>query len=110
MPLPQDSLARQQAAIFDVLGEPATWTGAAGPVRVKRREADEIIRSDFSDLVGTGRAIMVRKSEVPAPVEGDQVQILDDAGNALADAKFAVNGEPKLDRRGNWHCPVEPVA
>jgi hypothetical protein len=110
MPLPQDVLTRQQDAIFRVLGEAAQWQGVADPVRVRRREADETIRTDFSDLIGTGRTIIVRKAEVPAPVEGDQVQILDDAGDPLADALFELAGEPQLDRRGNWHCPVKPVA
>ena len=109
MPLPQDVLARQQDAIFRVLGEDAQWDNVAGSVRVMRREADETIRSDFSELIGTGRTIKVRKSDVPAPAEGQQVQILDANGDPAADALFEVAGEPQLDRRGVWHCPVRPA-
>jgi hypothetical protein len=69
MPLPQDALTRQQAAIFDVLGEDADWE-SVGVVRVKRREADESIRTDYSELVGPGLTIKVRKSEVDAPALG----------------------------------------
>lgn len=107
MPIPRAALLRQQDAIFRVHGEDAAWTGIADPVRVVRREADESIRSDFSELIAAGATIKVRKSEVPAPAEGDQVQILDADGNAVTDALFEVNGEPKADRRGNWHCPVK---
>jgi hypothetical protein len=76
MPLPQDALTRQQAAIFDVLGEDADWE-TIGIVRVKRREADESIRTDYSELVGPGLTIKVRKSDVAAPAVGQSVQILD---------------------------------
>jgi hypothetical protein len=110
MPLPQDVLNRQQAAIFDVLGEDAEWQGVSGPVRVIRREADENIRTDYSDLLDTGRVIKVRKSEVSAPAEGQQVQILDANGDPVADALFQVDREPMLDRRGVWTCPVKPAA
>jgi hypothetical protein len=111
MPLPQDVLARQQDAIFRVLGEDATWSNIDGTVRVERREADESIRTDYSELVDTGRSIKVRKSEVPAPAIGDQVQILDATGNPVTDdGLFEVSGEPKLDRRQVWTCPVKTVA
>jgi hypothetical protein len=110
MPLPQDALTRQQAAIFRVLGEDATWSGAPGTVRVNRREADESVRTDYSELVGPGRTIKVRKSEVPAPSIGNEVQILDADGNPVADdGLFEVSGEPMLDRRGVWTCPVTIV-
>jgi hypothetical protein len=52
----------------------------------------------------------VRKSEVEAPAVGDQVQILDEAGDPVADALFEVDGEPMLDRRGVWTCPVKIAA
>jgi hypothetical protein len=110
MPLPQAALERQQDAIFRVHGTDAAWAGIASTVRVKLNEADETIRSDYSELIGTGRTIKVRKSEVPAPVAGDQVQLLDDNGDPVADALFDVAGEPMLDRRGVWTCPVNPAA
>lgn len=106
MPLPQAALQRQQDAIFRVHGEDAAWDGVAATVRVIRREADESIRSDYSELVATGRTIRVRKSEVAAPAEGQQLQVLDAAGDPVADGLFEVTGEPQLDRRGVWHCPV----
>jgi hypothetical protein len=106
MPLPQDALIRQQAAIFDVLGEDADWENE-GIVRVKRREADESIRTDYSELVGPGLTIKVRKSDVAAPAVGQSVQILDAIGDPVSGALFEVAGEPMLDRRGVWTCPVK---
>lgn len=106
MPLPQAILARQQDAIFGVLGESAQWEGVADPVRVRFSEADEGVRADFSDLVGTGRTIKVRKSEVEAPAEGQVVQILDDEGAPADGRLYRIDGEPMLNRRGVWTCPV----
>lgn len=110
MPIPQDALVRQQTAIFDVLGDDAQWEGVADPVRVKLNVADESIRGDYSDLVATGRTIKVRKSEVAAPAVGDQVQMLDSSGDPVSDSLFEVAGEPMLDRRGVWTCPVKPAS
>lgn len=104
-----ESVARSQAAIFRALGEDATWTGVAGPVRIRRREEDEEIRLDQGELVATGRRIRVRKSEVPDPAEGNQVQILDAAGNPVAGALFTVAGAPELDRTAVWTCKVVPA-
>jgi hypothetical protein len=106
MPLPQAALERQQDAIFRVHGEDAAWDGG-DTVRVIRREADENIQLTYGEAIDTGRTIRVRKSEVAAPAEGDQVQVLDADGNPVSGALFVVNGEPKLDRRGVWHCPVK---
>lgn len=110
MTLPQAALDRQQDAIFRVHGKDAAWDGVSATVRVKLNEADETIRGDYSELVGTGRTVKVRKSEVTAPAVGDQVQILDDSGDPVADSLFEVAGEPMLDRRGVWTCPVNPAA
>lgn len=110
MPLPQDALDRQQAAIFDVLGKGAQWEGVADVVRVKLNEADETVRTDYSDLVARGRTIKVRARDVAQPADGDQVQVLDASGDPVPDALFIVDGEPTLDRRGVWHCPVKPAA
>lgn len=99
---------RLQQAVFDRLGEDATWSGIADPVRVIRREADEDLRLGEGSVMVTGRSIRVRKAQVAAPAEGDTAQILDAAGAAAAGALYSVAGEPKLDRKGVWHCPVEP--
>lgn len=102
--------ARLQAAVFGRLGENATWSGITGTVRVCRREHDEELRMERGTLIERGGMVRVRKSEVAAPAEGDQVQVLDDDGNPIADAAFTVTGEPQLDRRGVWTCPVGPIA
>jgi hypothetical protein len=102
------AIARQQDAIFDRLGEDADWDGV-GVVRVRRREADEDLHFDRGAIVETGHTIKVRKSQVDAPAIGQVVQILDDNGDPLPDAMFEVSGEPKLDRRRVWTCPVVPI-
>lgn len=104
-----ESVARQQDAVFRTLGEDADWEGV-GTVRVRRREADEELRFDRGAIVETGRTIRVRKSEVPSPTQGQVVQILDAAGDPVADATFVVTGEPMLDRKGVWTCPVQVSA
>ena len=111
MGLPQ-ALERQQQAVFDRLGEPATWDVEGTPVdvRVRRpRDGDESFRMDYGQLVATATLIKVRASEVSEPVEGQVVQILDEeTGDPVADARFEVSGEPKLDRRkGVWTCQVK---
>lgn len=101
-----EAQARLQAAVFLRLGNDATWTGAADPVRVRWREADEDLRLDRGTLVVTGRLIKVRRSEIANPAAGDEVQILDDDGNPISGAAFVVTGEPMLDRKGVWTCQV----
>lgn len=105
MSFPQ-ALERQQTAIFERLGVFAQWQGIDDPVLVRRREADEQLRFDRSTVIEEGATIKVRQVEVAQPAIGDQVQILDDDGNAVTGALFAVTGEPMLDRRGVWTCPV----
>lgn len=111
MGFPQ-AIERQQQAVFDRLGEDATWTGAADPVRIRRpRDGDEDFRLDYGELVARGTLLKVRKAQIAAPAEGHEIQILDEDGNAVADAQFVVTGEPKLDRRkGVWTCQVTPAA
>jgi hypothetical protein len=102
-----EALVRQQEAIFARLGEDATWAGVTGTVRVRRREHDEESRFDQASEVLTVRAILVRRSEVRTPADGNEVQILDDAGEAVPDALYVVDGEPEMDRRGVWRCAVK---
>lgn len=102
--------ARLQDSVFARLGENASWTGVTGAVRVCRREYDEALRLERSTVIETGVTIRVRKSEVPAPAIGNQVQMLDDDGNAIAGDLYAINGRPKLDRKGVWHCQASPSA
>ncbi len=102
----RDAIGRMESAVFDRLGEDATWTGVVEPVRVRRREADEELQQTYGEIVATGRSIRVRKSEVDAPAEGDEVQILDDDGNPVAGAAYTVTGEPELDRTDVWTCKV----
>lgn len=111
MGFPQ-AISRIQATVFDRLGEPALWGDEQTAVRVRRpRDGDEDFRADYGQLVVTGAVIRVRKSEVAAPAEGDQVQILDDDGNALADGLFTISAEPMLDRKKQvWTCRANPAA
>jgi hypothetical protein len=100
------ALERQQQAIFQRLGEDAQWDGVAGAVRVIRRSADERLQLDRGQLIEGGLTIRVRKSDVASPAPGQIVQLLDDNGDAIADARFAVSAEPMLNRQGAWVCQV----
>jgi hypothetical protein len=102
------ALARQQQAIFQRLGEDADWDGAV--VRIIRRSDDERLQLERGQLVEPGNTIRVRRADVANPAIGQIVQVLDDAGNALADARFAVSGEPLLNRHGAWVCQVIPAS
>jgi hypothetical protein len=99
-------LERQQAAIFERPGGICAWEGVADPVRVIRREADESIRGDYSELIA-GRTIRVRKSEVAAPAKASRCKSWTLTATR-SPTLFEVDGEPQLDRRGVWHCPVKP--
>lgn len=100
------AVALQQNAVFRALGEDANWDGVTGPVRVRRLAADQDVRLGMATIVQTGVIIRVRKLEVPAPADGQQVQILGDDGSPLADGLYFINGEPELDRKSVWHCPA----
>jgi hypothetical protein len=101
---------RLQEAVFARLGEDAEWEGLAEPVRVRRREEDETAGFGQAAEIVTTRFLWVRKADVPAPAEGQTVQILDEAGSPLADARFRLIAEPRGDRKGVWRCEVEPLA
>jgi hypothetical protein len=103
------ALERQQQAVFDRLGEDADWDGI-GTVRVRRREADETIRGDFSDLVGTGRTHQGAQVRSRAPGGRRPGANPGRSRRPVADALFEVDGEPMLDRRGVWTCPVKIAA
>ena len=102
--------ARLESAVFDRLGEDATWQGVTGTVRVLRRVFDDTLQLGGAAVIETAVTIRVRKAEVAAPAQGQQVQVLDEAGAPIAEALFVVNGEPTLDRKGVWHCPATPAA
>lgn len=112
MAFPQATIARLESAVYDRLGEFAQWQGVADPVRVRRpRDGDQEFRLQYGELLVDAAIITVRQSEVAEPQDGDQVQILDDDGNAIAELLFAVAGEPKLDRKkGVWICQAKPAA
>jgi hypothetical protein len=97
-------LARQQEAIFGALADWGTWEGVSGNVRVRRREQDSDIALGQAVERVTTRMLLVRKAEVPVPVEGQIVQLLDDDLNPVAGGRYAIVGEPHIDRKSIWHC------
>lgn len=97
-------------AAFLAFGEDAAWEGVPERVRVRRREEDEPAPLTYASAIVTGRRIRVRKSEVPEPVVGQTIQIVDEAGEPVTNGAFVVSGDPSLDRKGVWTCPVEPAA
>lgn len=110
MPPFAERVARAEEAVFRTFGEDATWSGVADPVRVILREADEELRLDRGELVMRGRKVRVRQSEVESPAEGQEVQLLDSDGNPVVGELYVLAGEPQLDRKGVWHCPVRLAA
>ena len=94
---------RLQSAIFARLGEDATWTGQADPVRVRFVEADAELGFGEARLIASAMAIRVRRSEVEAPAVGDEVT-LTASGRTLR-----LSQEPQVDRNGVWECPVTEV-
>lgn len=95
---------RQQAAVFRNLGEDATWTGVADPVRIRCAERDDVASWSESRAVQRTRFVKVRRSEKLQPVAGDVVTRLD-TGELLK-----VFGEPTLDKKRVWLCQVAVAA
>lgn len=94
-------LADMAASIDEELGEPATWTGVAGEVRVHDDLADGDVAFGRTDVVLTRRVILVHRDQVPQPKEGDVVMLLE-SGTTLY-----VRGDPTADRDGYWTCTVQ---
>lgn len=94
---------RLQTAIFDKLGEDATWTGQDDPVRVRFVEADTELGFGETRLIASAMAIRVRRSAVEAPQVGDEVGLIA-SGRTLR-----LSQEPQVDRNGVWECPVTEV-
>lgn len=97
-----EAVVRQQDAVFRHLGEDATWSGVADPVRIRVAEKDEEASWRESQAVVRVRYVKVRKSEIAAPV----------AGQVLVRTKtlesFRVIETPTLDLKGVWLCKVAP--
>lgn len=97
-----EAVARQQDAVFRRLGEDATWSGVADPVRIRVAEKDEEASWRESQAVVRVRYLKVRQSEVSAPVAG-QVLVRTKTAESLR-----VIETPTLDRKGVWLCKVVP--
>ncbi|MFN3943898.1 MAG: hypothetical protein ACK4K7_03065 [Allosphingosinicella sp.] len=100
--------ARLLEAVLRVHGENADWEGV-GIVRVIARERDVNAGFDYGASIATARFVRVRRAEVASPEEGQIVQLLDEAGAPDPERRFAVVGEPMLDRKRVWTCTVEPA-
>lgn len=93
---------RQQEAVFRRLGEDATWSGVADPVRVRFAERDEMASWSDSRTVHLARFVRVRRSQVPAPASGDVI-----TRTEHGDQQLVVIETPTLDRKGVWLCAVK---
>lgn len=99
-----DDIARVQAAVYGRYGLPAVWTaaldGTQTPVTVLRGDADTVIGFGQSQALAPDDQIRVRKSELAAPAQGDQVTI-DGIVHEVA-------GDPRSTdpRRTEWSCTV----
>lgn len=93
-----EARTRQQAAVFDRLGEDAGWTGVADPVRIRLRRYDGEAGLGDGDLIVRRVFIRVRASDVPRPASGDEVTPSETGGT------FVVRGDPMLDQKNVWEC------
>lgn len=85
-------------AIFERMGEAATWSGVGGTVQIRFREEDVIAPGDDPAMVVTTHFIRVRRSEVPEPAAGDVVVPQESGGS------YIITGSPRIDRKGIWIC------
>lgn len=105
MGFPEHRRALTDAA-FATFGEDAVWEGLDLPVRVRFRTEDE--EGGFSQSRFVTRALMlrVRSWEVEQPDEGQQVML----ATGPHASTYAVSGEPRLDAKGVWSCPVRVMS
>ena len=93
------AVERQQVAIFRALGEDAVWADGPDSVRIRLTESDVLEPFGASQDVMRARFIRVRRSEVPAPADGEVVVL-------ARGPCYRVIAQPTLDRKGVWVCQV----
>jgi hypothetical protein len=98
-----EAVERQQEAVFRHLGEDATWSGVADPVRIRRAERDDLTGWEEGRVVIRTNFVRVRRSEVAEPAAGDIVT------PELGGEVFTVIETPTLARKGVWLCAVKPA-
>ena len=98
-------LADMAASIDEELGEPATWSGVAGEVRVHFEAGDEVFGFGEGRAVDRARRITVHRTQVPSPESG-QTCVLLETGEIL---RVIADSTPLLDRDGYWLCEVQSV-
>lgn len=98
-----ERVARMQDAVFQTLGEDASWTGVDQTVRVRHRTMDDVEGFGGGQVLVTSEVIMARRSEVPSPAVDDIVTL------AKSGLQYRVTAKPKVDRKGRWVCVVAPV-
>jgi hypothetical protein len=95
---------RQQDAVFRRLGEDATWSGIADPVRIRFAERDDSLAWSEGRTVALVRFVRVRRSEVASPAIGDVIVRTEQGGQQLE-----VIETPTLDRKGVWLMGVKEL-
>ena len=98
-------LADMAASIDEELGEPATWSGVAGEVRVHFDAEDQVFGFGEGRAVDRARRITVHRAQVPEPQPGHVCQLLE-SGEML---RVIADSTPLLDRDGYWLCEVDAV-
>jgi len=98
-------LADMAASIDAELGEPASWTGVSGEVRVHFEAEDEMFGFGAGQVVSRGRMLRVHRLQVSEPSAGD-LCVLSESAEML---RVIANSTPRLDRDGYWACEVESV-
>lgn len=93
-------LTRLQDAVFRRFGDPASWPGIVDPVLVITRTQDVEQQFQGGTLIGERRMLRVRQSDVPTPEDGMTIVLV------ATGEEITLTGEPQLDRKGVWHCPI----
>ena len=98
-------LADMAASIDAELGEPATWSGVPGEIRVHYEAEDRRVGYGEGEVIVTARVLTVHRSYVPEPEAGD-LCTLEESGKIL---RVIAGSTPMLDRDGYWGCEVQEV-
>lgn len=108
-----DNLPALDDAVFDHLGDPASWAGLEGTVQIILAEPDEVAQfGQSSSVIVPTRILQVRRSEVAAPIKGDIVcpGRMEAAVFVPGARSLKIIARPQLDEVGTvWRCEAADI-